>query len=289
MGQETGISWCDHTFNPWIGCQAVSPGCDNCYAQARADRFGEDFASRRWTSAANWRQPARWNSDAAAAGVRRRVFCASLADVFDDKADHIRGELWRVIEATPHLDWLLLTKRPQNIADRLPTAADGCSNWGLDGWPNVWLGITAENQIEYDRRWPSLAEIPAAVRFLSCEPLLSEINLHDLVCRKIGTSGCCPLCLNLIDWVIAGGESGHGARMMNPAWALQLAGQCVGPGAPAFYFKQAGTRRDGRWPRSMTGKGDDPALFLPGLDRQEFPLIGRGSASNVTEGASSRE
>ena len=156
MGEQTGISWTDHTFNPWIGCTAVSAACDHCYAETLAKRYGWDFAARRRTSENNWRNPRRWNRAAERDGVRRRVFCASLADVFDNQVPpEWRADLWDLIRACPSLDWQLLTKRPQNIARMLP------DDWG-DGWPNVWLGTTAENS---ERRiaasricWPSRAE-----------------------------------------------------------------------------------------------------------------------------------
>lgn len=175
MGAETKIEWCDHTFNPWIGCTKVSPGCANCYAAVntftRAQRahgrelWGPD-AARHVTSEAKWREPIRWDAAAKAAGIRRRVFCASMADVFEDRPDlaEPRARLAYVIGKTPNLDWLLLTKRPENIA-RL---------WITDVVPpNVWLGTTVEDQERADERIPHLLAVPAAVRFLSVEPLLS--------------------------------------------------------------------------------------------------------------------
>ena len=174
MGTTTGIAWCDSTFNPWLGCIRVSPACDHCYAAAlswrtgRRDRHGRDLwdphARRVRTSLDYWRAPLRWNRDALAAGRRHRVFCASMADVFDNRAPSTwRADLWQLIRATPAVDWFCLTKRPQNIAGMLP------ADWG-HGWTNVWLGTTAENQIEATRRIPYLMAIPAAARFLCVEP-----------------------------------------------------------------------------------------------------------------------
>jgi protein gp37 len=239
MGTETGIEWCDHTFNPWSGCTRVSPGCDNCYAATMALRapgtFGswEPGAPRKRTSERNWKQPLAWNRAAAAAGVRRRVFCASLADVFDNQVpEDWRADLFHLIARTDNLDWLLLTKRPQNIAKMLPQAAsDHWAAWG-EGWPNVWLGTTAENQAEADRRIPHLLAVPAKVRFLSCEPLLGPVDLRAV---SWGHSNA----LHRIDWVIAGGESGAGARPMHPAWARRLRDQCDAAVVP-FFFKQWG-------------------------------------------------
>lgn len=184
MGENSAIEWCDHTFNPWEGCQKVSPGCDHCYAEARDQRFTGGalwgpHAARRRTSPANWAKPQKWNRDAAAAGKRARVFCASLADVFDNHASITsgwHGDLWHLIAQTPNLDWLLLTKRPQNIARMLPETY-GAPEWG-SGWPNVWLGTTVENQTEADRRIPHLLNIPAAVRFLSVEPMLGPVKVE---------------------------------------------------------------------------------------------------------------
>lgn len=242
MAENSNIEWTDHTFNPFIGCTKVSPACDNCYAEAwdarglqgRESRWGP-HADRTRTSAANWRKPLAWNRAAAAAGKRARVFCASLADVFDNHRSikmEWRSDLWNLISATPHLDWLLLTKRPQNIARFLP------DNWG-DGWANVWLGTTVENQEEADRRVPVLLGIPARVRFLSCEPLLGQIGLRprdDFSDRGHGRAWLRP---DGVSWVIAGGESGPGARLMNPEWARSLRDQCADAGV-AFHFKQWG-------------------------------------------------
>ena len=175
MGENSAIEWCDHTFNPWIGCQAISPACDNCYAAAWVNgRLRGDFSQRRRTVADNWRKPLRWNRMAQMAGVRHRVFCASLADVFDNQVpEEWRADLWDLIQHTEHLDWLLLTKRPQNIARMLPQPATGWQNPGWP-WPNVWLSTTVENQAEADRRIPQLLAVPAARHFLSCEPLLTN-------------------------------------------------------------------------------------------------------------------
>lgn len=248
MAEKTGISWCDATFNPWIGCQKVSPGCDHCYAETLMDgRFGVvnwgPGAPRRRTKLQNWNMLRRLNRKAAAAGVRFRVFCASLADVFDNAVDPAwRVDLWALIRETPHLDWLLLTKRPQNIAKRLPV------DWG-NGWANVWLGTSVENQEEADRRIPHLLTVPAAVRFLSCEPLLGPVDLAFSLSRnpietasgllRRGMFSPSLEKLRPIDWVIVGGESGTGARPMHPDWARELRYQCAAAGVP-FFFKQWG-------------------------------------------------
>lgn len=258
MGEITGIAWCDHTFNGWIGCTRVSPACDRCYAASlakrtgRRDRHGRDLwhahAERVRTSPAYWQQPHRWNRDALASGIRRRVFCASMADVFDNHAPaEWRSDLWELIRATPGLDWLMLTKRPQNIAGMLPAA------WG-EGWANVWLGSTAENNTEAARRLPHLIAIPAKVHFVSAEPLIERLDLAPWLDR--------------LDWVITGGESGGGARPMQPGWARDLRDQVQASGG-AWFMKQTGSNR-AAWP-GVTGHGTDPAQWPEDLRIQDFP------------------
>lgn len=223
--ENSKIEWCDHTFNPWIGCTRVSPGCDNCYAADLARRYGwHDWGAkteRKITSDANWRKPHQWNKNAAFYERRPRVFCASLADVFDNKAPaNARPDLFRMIADTQNLDWLLLTKRPENVRRFLP------SDWG-NGYRNVWLGITAESQAEFDRRWPKLARIPAAVRFVSYEPAVDSLRLRADSHRQ-------P------DWLIIGGESGPKARTMRAQWARDIRNDCRRFGV-AVFMKQWGT------------------------------------------------
>ena len=246
MAENSAIEWTDHTFNPWWGCTKVSPACDHCYADALDRRTGGAHwgahAPRRRTK--DWSGPVKWNRRCEKLGIRERVFCASMADVFDNHRSILpdwRANLWSQIAATPHLDWLLLTKRPQNIAKMLPPT------WS-DGWPNVWLGTTVENQTEADRRIPHLLATPARVRFLSCEPLLGPVDLTRVknpVCGEV-----CALTGYLgtgmygdygpkLAWVICGGESGPGARPMHPDWAMSLRDQCARRRVP-FFFKQWG-------------------------------------------------
>ena len=241
MAENSKIEWTDHTFNPWTGCTKVSPACDHCYAESWAKRAGKPElwqGERRRTTQSYWQQPIKWNRAAEAAGRRDRVFCASLADVFDNQVpERWRDDLWHRIEQTPHLDWLLLTKRPQNIAKMLPGERIGTKAWG-DGWPNVWLGTTVENQEEAHRRIPHLLAARARVRFLSCEPLLGPL---DLTRPWTGPGSVLaeetrPWLADL-DWVIAGGESGPGARPMEEAWAESLRDQCRTAGV-AFFMKQ---------------------------------------------------
>ena len=233
MAENTKIEWATHTFNPWEGCQKVGPGCDNCYAEARDKRFtgGTHWGPgtpRRLTSTANWNKPLKWDRDAAKAVTRPRVFCASLADVFDNEVSpHWRAELVNLISKSPNLDWLLLTKRIGNAAAMLEQAIDNLSG-GQYGWdddrrfPHVWIGATICNQVEADRDIPKLLALPAAVRFLSIEPMLGPIDLTDITTKFDGGSDHfsalydpeddCADTTPYVDWVIVGGESGSHAR-----------------------------------------------------------------------------
>jgi protein gp37 len=260
MSKNSAIEWTDHTFNPWEGCTKVGPGCDHCYAEARNARFGGGEAvnwgagaPRRRTSESNWNKPLQWNAEAdaffAQHGRRQRVFCASLADVFDNEVDpQWRIDLLEVIAKTPNLDWLLLTKRIGNVTEMLDAAietmAHGINDWSEYPWPNVWIGATICNQEEADRDIPKLLQVPAAVRFLSMEPLLGPVDLRiplglKLGWDKEGAPFWWPNHRPQIDWVIAGGESGSGARPMHPDWARNIREQCEKARVP-FLFKQWG-------------------------------------------------
>lgn len=273
MAETTGIEWADHTFNPWIGCTKVSPACDHCYAEDWSKRFNGPAwgKERRRTSAANWKQPLKWNREAAAFrsvhGRAPMVFCASLADVFDNQVpDEWRTELWELIAQTPDLIWLVLTKRPQNIRKMLPEWRNVQTTRCFDQehiesvpsvCPNLWLGTTVENQAEADRRIPHLLSVPAAKRFLSCEPLLGPVGLRTVAyvasdrgfvdaltgqTQHSETRALHPARYpdtTRIDWVIAGGESGREARPSHPDWFRGLRDQCAAAGVP-FLFKQWG-------------------------------------------------
>lgn len=261
--ENSEISWTHHTWNPWLGCTKVSDGCKFCYAETLMDhRYGKvkwgPQGTRVRTSEAYWKQPYKWNRKAKEQGTRFRVFCASLADVFEDREELIpwRADLLSMIVGTPHLDWLLLTKRPEGWSDRLHEivrlthdGADEIASAWLDGGypPNIWMGTSVEDQKNADERIPHLIEIPARVRFLSCEPLLGPIDF-----RKV--PGFNRFDLNLSGWwVIVGGESGSKARPMHPDWARQLRDQCVNAGVP-FHFKQNGEYR-------LAQKGEQGAFY----------------------------
>lgn len=226
MASNSKIEWTDHTFNPWTGCTNISPGCDNCYAEAWSKRSGHvkwGNSPRKRTTEAYWKGPRMWQRRAgefeALNGRRQRVFCASLADVFDNQVPpEWRSDLFQLIKECPSLDWLFLTKRPQNISKMLPP------DWE-SGYSNVWLGFTAEDQVRYDQRWKVLKKVSAAVKFVSYEPAIGPV--------VIGEQSEYP------DWLIVGGESGHNVRPMEPKWATDIIAECRQRGIAPF-FKQWG-------------------------------------------------
>lgn len=273
MGRETNISWTDSTFNPWLGCEKVSAGCKNCYAEndtpirvhrGKGLELWGGGAARVVTGADNWKKPARWNREAQAAGRRHRVFCASLADVFEGRRDldAPRARLFALIEQTPWLDWQLVTKRPENMMRLAPAA------WA-NRWPlNVWAGCTVENQRAAAERIPHLLRIPAVVRFLSMEPLIEAVDLDPPTCPSCGShdavtgsDGATLFCREHVDemafgawldacasakqaginWVICGGESGPKARPFDLAWAREIVTQCREAGVSCF-VKQMGAQ-----------------------------------------------
>jgi protein gp37 len=238
MGETTRIEWADHTFNPWIGCTKVSPACDNCYAAEMMDtRYGRAKwgagEARVRTGASNWQQPRKWNRAAERDGTRPFVFCASLADVFDNEADpQWRQDLLWLIEETPNLVWLLLTKRIGNVArmtmSRLPA--------------NVAIGATMANQEEYDRDAVKLYNVKVAMEplftFGSFEPLLGPVNLRSPIAP---------------DWIIVGGESGKNARPMQLEWARDLKRQADALNR-VFNFKQVGGRNAAKGGHTLDGE-----------------------------------
>lgn len=256
MTANSAISWTDHTFSPWWGCARISPGCQKCYADTLASRWGNELwrrhGERREVSDATWRNPLRWNRDAETAERPALVFCASMADVFEGRADLdlMRERLWRLIDRTPWLRWQLLTKRPENVADMVP--------WG-DLWPaNVWIGTSVEDQRRADERIDVLRSLPAAVRFLSVEPLLGPVRLD----------------LDGINWVICGAESGARARPCDVEWIRSVRDQCAEADVP-LWVKQLGTV----WARAnnLRGKGQtagqDPSRWPVDLRVQRLPQM----------------
>lgn len=276
MGEGSNIEWTHHTFNPWWGCTRVSPGCERCYAETWARRFGVGWgvkAERRLFGDKHWREPYKWAAAAERAGERHRVFCASMADVFEDRPElrAPRSRLFELIEDTPALDWLVLTKRPENVLGLAPKMRHVT---GL--MEHMWIGTTVEDQRRAEERIPHLLRIPARVRFLSCEPLLGPVDLRRWVFDReaamsrmrngpaaMSREQADDYIAEAVDWVIVGGESGPGARPMHPDWALSILGQCAAAGTPAF-VKQLGSY-------GRSGKGGDLADMPKDLRVRDFP------------------
>lgn len=269
--ENSNIEWTDHTFNPWIGCEKVSAACKFCYAEKLDSRFtgGVNWgkgAARTRTSEKNWLKPLHWNHDAEQKGIRYRVFCASMADVFEDRPDLIthRHDLFDLIERTPHLDWLLLTKRPENIF-RLTRPFITRP----ESLKNVLFGATVENQDEFDKRIPHLLESKALLKpkaiFLSMEPLLGYINLTPVLSNEIK-----------IDWIIVGGESGQltKIRRIDLSAVKLIKGHCENNGI-AFFFKQLGTKLAAEYklPNTKGGHFDDYPPHFEWLKLRQFPNV----------------
>jgi len=299
MGANSKIEWCDHTFNPWTGCEKVSAGCAHCYAESWAKRTNivkwGAAGTRRRTTDENWKKPHGWNFDAAKEGVRKRVFCASLADVFEDREElkPWRVELFELFEQTPWLDWLLLTKRPENAA---PFLQGFYGRLGCAPWKNIWLGTSVENQEAANERIPHLLHAPAAVRFLSCEPLLGALDLCGYIpCPATAATLYHPFVNPLrgwysareqgrgtgcsgpgIDWVIVGGESGPGARACDVIDVLSIVRQCRAAGVAPF-VKQLGAMPWMGYTLDLNDKkGGDWNEWPEGLDDlrvREFPTV----------------
>lgn len=286
MAADTSIEWATHTFNPWRGCEKVSAGCKHCYAENAApvriarskgiETWGAG-AAREIASESMWKQPLLWDRKAKEAGERHRVFCASLADVFDDyqgpSADAVKAarlRLWALIEATPNLDWLLLTKRPQNVMAMIP------DSWRAGMPQNVWMGCTVENQQAAEDRMLWLFKIPATVRFVSQEPQVGPVDWNRIeVGRKVESPARVyydALSAGKLHWIIVGGESGHNARPFDLAWARQTVAQCKAAGVPVF-VKQLGANPwlDGQPYWIVSKKGSSMSEIPPDLKIREVP------------------
>lgn len=274
MAESTSIAWTDATFNPWIGCTKVSPGCDHCYAEALDKRhrwggtthWGPGVARKR-TSEAYWRKPMAWQRYAEkgllpdgktpSGGRRPRVFCASLADVFDnDVPDEWRRDLWDLIELTPWLTWLLLTKRIGNAIRMLRS-----NDWAASTRWNVWLGATIVDQEEADRDVPKLLATPARVRFVSYEPALGPVRWAQF-------PG--------IDWIIVGGESTQGAKAREfPVYLASNMVRAARKIGAAPFVKQLGSNVIDRNDAGFEGDGDDfwPAGTADKVEHDPFGVI----------------
>ncbi|WKW86688.1 hypothetical protein SEA_KARHDO_62 [Mycobacterium phage Karhdo] len=304
MSGNTSIEWTDATWNPVTGCTEVSPGCDHCYAKTFAERwrgtpghyFEHGFDVQLRPDKLD--QPLRWRKP-------RKIFVNSMADLFhDDVPDDYIAKVFAVMALASQHTFQVLTKRHGRMRSLLcdgefqqlvydawgtldtPKGQPTMEDWPWPGWPlpNVWLGVSTENQQWADIRIPALLDTPADVRFISAEPLLGPINLEFEAYYEPDHTNCSglvspahePACGRepgkhwAIDWVIVGGESGPGARPMHPDWARSLRDQCQAAGVP-FLFKQAGSVLAREW--GCKGKGTDPAEWPEPFPR-EYPNAG---------------
>ena len=268
MGETTGISWTSRTFNPWIGCTKVSPGCAHCFAEQIVEVFpmgkGKG-AFRRLELTKTWGAPAKWNDEAAAAGRRELVFMGSMLDFFHEGGDEWRPAVWELVKKTPNLEYQILTKRPERIRECLPP------DWGDTGYGNVWLGTSVENQKYAELRIPELLDVPAKLHFLSCEPLLGPLDLW----RYLGHShfGGEGLVEGGVGWTIVGGESGAEHRQMMTQWAIDIKAQCDAAEVPFFGKQRSGPKNE--IPLIMNGR--EWKAFPLGFERgKQGPVIGAG-------------
>lgn len=299
MGEKTGIQWTDHTFNPVWGCTRVSQGCVHCYAETFANRMGVGWgprADRRTFGDKHWSEPLKWNRQAVATGKRRKVFCGSMCDIFEDHPITAAQlpRLMQLIYATPMLDWLLLTKRPHRAARYLSAwlaEQDGPESPAGTVKPSWWLGTSIEDQPTADERLVQLFNAPASLYFASYEPALAGVDLGMYLSRR-GLMGFDSL--PGLEWVIVGGESGAGARPFDLAWAREAIRKCRIARVPVFIKQMGAKPYDGflstsellDYPAPRNGgepvrrrlvlrdhKGDDMAEWPPDLRIREFPEV----------------
>lgn len=320
MAENSGISWTKHTWNPWMGCTKVSPACDGCYAEALMDHKAGQVAwgnnPRRRTGARNWNNPLRWQKQAELDGSRPFVFCASLADIYDNQVDpEWRADAFNVMRKTPNLVYLLLTKRPQNIA-KLSAAAGGLPE-------NAAIGTTVEDRKRANINVPALLEASLALwqaktrplfNFVSCEPLLEDFDLTDFpenprskdnagyridalrgkIWLPKGANDLTPGHIvgereyvgltHKIDWVITGGETDQGEHMARPTHPdafRTLRDQCAEAGVP-FHHKQ-----NGEWVPVTEPQGDAPVYRFP--DGVVMQKIGADNTGRLLDGVSHDE
>lgn len=268
--KDSRISWTDHTFNPWWGCEKISPACDHCYAEGFAKRVGHQVwgkdAPRRIFGSGHWVEPRRWDHVAARRGRPALVFCASMADVFEDRPELLqpRRRLWDLVEQTPNLRWMLLTKRPENAEAMLPEA------WLREPRENVWLGVTAENQRRADERIPVLLSLPSVVHWVSAEPLLEPVSFWRYRTVPKGSRMTAGGYLKGLDWIVAGGESGPHARETERIWLEGVAHQCRSLGI-RFHMKQAGVVL-AKTLKLKSREGRELGELPEALRVREFPL-----------------
>ncbi len=274
---KTKIEWATAVWNPVTGCTKVSEGCRNCYAEGIANRF---WGERKFTDVRclpyRLKQPAKLKG-------HQRVFVNSMSDIFHNRVEYeFIKDIWSVMLANPQHTFMILTKR----ADRMAETVDLLLRDGFGVLPNIWMGVSAENQQAYDERAPYLLQTPAAVRFLSLEPLLSAIDLALL--GTIPHSKPYSIVVSKIDWVIVGGESGTRARPMHPNWVRSIRDQCQEANVP-FFFKQWGEWQLTNEREEMRQDGNErlTSIDVPGAigyQKAWFRRVGKKNAGRVLDG-----
>lgn len=272
--KDSKIQWTDHSLNFWWGCLKVSPGCERCYAETFSKRVGRNIwgpaqTTDRWRTKGPWYDIRKWDVAATKAGIRQKVFVMSMGDFFEDhpQLPPWRQEACQILEDLQSLDIQLLTKRPENVLQMVP------DHWVKNWPPHIWIGTSVENQATADERIPELANIPAAVHFLSCEPLLERIELFNVDGEISQRASPHLYSAELLDWIIIGGESGHGARPFDLGWAYDLVAQCQSVGIPVF-VKQLGSNPIGHSGQNYPitdSKGGDMGEWPSELRIREFP------------------
>ena len=274
MGTTTNISWTDATWNPCKGCSKISEGCRFCYMMRMLDRFGVDGTVVQKTAISTFNMPLKYKKTKSDIwDGKPLMFTPSLSDIFHSSVDAFRNEIWDIIRKCQHIIFQIPTKRPERILQSLPP------DWGK-GWHNVWLGVSVENQKRADERIPILLDIPAIIRFLSCEPLLGELDLTNYLYTRYVMGGARHM-YNQVDWVICGGESGFGKtpedksvkwqyRKCEIDWLYKIVHQCQQANVPLF-VKQLGTHLAKT--NNLTGSAADINEFPEHLKVREFPKI----------------
>jgi len=277
--ENTKIGWTHHTLNFWWGCMKVSPGCQHCYAETLSKRIGRDIwgpaqTTERWRIKSSWTDILLWDRKAGKSGIRQLVFCQSMSDFFEDhpQLEPWRSEACQILESLKNLDVQMLTKRPENVLRMVP------AHW-LKSWPeHIWVGASAENQRYLDERMLELCQIPAMIKFLSCEPLMEGLDLSRWITPPIDELGRLKAYVPDVNWVIVGGESGPKARPFDLRWAISIIKQCQRASTPVF-MKQIGANPyageningEKHFFAPIDRKGEDPAGWPEIMRVREFP------------------
>lgn len=272
MGDNTTISWCHKTFNLWHGCVKVGTACKNCYAETMSNRWKRDIwgvdKQRHFNAPAYYNNLEKWQRKAEKAGVAYRVFVMSMGDLFEIHRDpdinaqmvEKRGWFWDMVEQTPNLVYMILTKRPENIYELAPTAWQHTEGETVSFPSNVWIGTSIGDPSKL-HRMSEIAKHKATVRFVSFEPLVEKISARMILAERLKSA-------SLFDdtWLyITGGESGHGARPSEFGWFKEIS-RAAGAGGDRFFMKQTGGHLAKRMGLSHSkGEGHERVAFLSAI------------------------